>query len=174
MRMDKTTVELIKRGDVKTIEYLYSSYYKLVKYHVYEIVRNNEDAEELTQDVFVKVFYKIGQYDEKHSFATWLINIAKHTAIDHLRKRSPNIDYVEEILPRDQEDAELIGGSLDEKIRGLLSEEEYKIVTSRVYFDLKFIEVAKMLGISLASVTRKYYKGIRKLKKELKMEDFYD
>ena len=97
MKIDKKCIRLIIERDQKTIEYVYSSYYKLVKYHVYEIVRNNEDAEELTQDVFIKVFDKIEQYNEKNSFATWIINIAKHTAIDHLRKKRPDIEYVDDI-----------------------------------------------------------------------------
>lgn len=174
MKIDKKSIKLVKQSDPDTIEYIYSSYYKLVKYHVYEIVRNNEDAEELTQDVFVKAFEKIEQYDEKHSFATWLINIAKHTAIDHLRKKRPDIEYVDDISLINSDDENSLCGELDAKIRYLLSEEEYTIVTYRIYFDLKFADVGKMLGKSTATVTGKYYRAILKLKKELKEEDFYD
>ena len=174
MRIDKKCIKLIKQSDPETIEYIYSSYYKLVKYHVYEIVRSNEDAEELTQDVFVKVFDRIEQYDERHSFATWLINIAKHTAIDHLRKKRPDIEYVDDISLFINDNECFLCGELDAKIKNLLSQEEYTMVTYRVYFDLKFADISKMLGISLATVTGKYYRAILKLKKELKEEDFYD
>lgn len=173
MKIDKKCIRLIIERDPKTIEYVYSSYYKLVKYHVYEIVRNNEDAEELTQDVFVKVFDKIEQYNEKHSFATWLISIAKHTAIDYLKKKRPEIDFVEDVSVIEGKE-ESFCGELDGKMKALLSEEEYTIVTYRVYFDQKFTEIAKMLKISTATATGKYYKAILKLKKSLKEEDFYD
>ena len=173
MKIDKKCIRLIVERDQKTIEYVYSSYYKLVKYHVYEIVRNNEDAEELTQDVFVKVFDKIEQYNEKHSFATWLINIAKHTAIDHLRKKRPNIELVEDASILESKE-ESFCGELDDKMRALLSEEEYIVVTYRIYFDQKFTEIAKMLKTSTATVAGKYYKAILRLKKSLKEEDFYD
>ena len=173
MKIDKKCIRLIIERDQKTIEYVYSSYYKLVKYHVYEIVRNNEDAEELTQDVFIKVFDKIEQYNEKNSFATWIINIAKHTAIDHLRKKRPDIELVEDVSTFESKE-ESFCGELDDKMRALLSEEEYTIVTYRVYFDFKFTEIAKMLKTSIATVTGRYYKAILKLKKSLKEEDFYD
>ena len=174
MKIDKKCIKRINQGDRNTIEYIYSSYYKLVNYHIYEIVRSNEDADELTQDVFVKAFDKIEQYNSKYAFATWLINIAKHTAIDHLRKKRTDIEYVEDVSLFIADDADSIGGELDEKIKTLLSDEEYTIIAHRVYFDLKFAELAQMLGISTATVTGKYYKAILKLKKELKEEDFYD
>lgn len=174
MKFDKKCIKLIKQSDQKTIEYVYSTYYKLVKYHIYEMVRNNEDAEELTQDVFIKVFERIEQYDNNYSFVTWITNIAKRTAIDYLRKKRPDIEYVDDIsVLYDNEEASLFG-ELDEKMRCLLSEEEYTIVSYRVYFDLKFVDIGKMLNISTATTTSKYYKAIRRLKKELKEEDFYD
>lgn len=173
MKIDKKSIMLIKQSDRKTIEYVYSSYYKLVKYKIYEIVRNNEDAEEITQDVFVKVFEKIDQYNTKNSFVTWLIRISKNAAIDHLRKKRVNVEYMDaEQMPNGDED--VFSDSLDEKIKHLLSEEEYVIVTGRIYFDLKFIDVAHMLKLSVPTVTSRYYKAISKLKKGLKKEDFYD
>ena len=171
MKIDKKSIMLIKQGDRKTIEYIYSSYYKLVKYKIYEIVRNNEDAEELTQDVFVKVFDRIEQYDVKNSFATWLINIAKNAGIDHLRKRRVDIEYTDDVSSFNDGEENPFSDDLDKKIKELLTEEEYIIVTGRIYFELKFIDIAGMLNANVPSVTSRYYKVISKLKKGLKKED---
>lgn len=173
MRVDKKNIELIKRGDRKIIEELYLSYYKLVKYKIYEIVKNNEDAEELTQNVFVKVFSKIEQYDPSMNFVTWLIKVATNTAKDHLRLKTVDVEYMDDVSHLSTEDGEE-RGDLDDKIKALLSDEEYTIVTYRIYFDFKFTDIARMLNSSLPIITGKYYRAIGKLKKTLKEEDFYD
>lgn len=173
MRVDKKSIELIKKGDRKIIEELYLSYYKLVKYKIYEIVKNNEDAEELTQNVFVKVFSKIDQYNTSMNFATWLIRVATNTAKDHLRSRTIDIEYLGDVSHLSADDGDE-HGDLDIKIKALLSDEEYTIVTYRIYFDFKFTDIARMLNLNLPIITGKYYRAIGKLKKTLKEEDFYD
>ena len=64
---------------------------------VRRIVVRQEDAEEVYQDVFVKALQGIGNYDSrKASLATWLNRIAYHEALNFVRKRHPNIVYMED------------------------------------------------------------------------------
>ncbi len=173
MRVDKKSVELIKRGDRGTTEAVYLSYYKLVKYKIYEIVKSNEDAEDIAQDVFVKAFMHIDSYDTRVNFATWIIAVARNAAIDHLRKRKLEVEYVEDVSVLSAADEDDGGDDLDARIKQLLTEEEYTIVTYKIYFDFKFTDIARMMGSNLAVVTGKYYRAIRKLQKGLR-EDTYD
>ena len=160
--MDKKSVELIQRGDRKTIEYIYLRYYKLVKYKAYEMVKNNEDADEITQDVFVKVFKKIDSYDTKQNFVTWLLTITKNTAIDYLKLKIFDTECIEDFSNVSDNAKETNKCDLDDKIKSLLTDEEYMIVIHKIYFELKFSEIAKILNSNLASVTGKYYRAINK------------
>lgn len=174
MKIDKKTVELIRMGDTKTIEAVYLSYYKLVKYRVLEMVHNNEDADEITQNVFVKVFSRIDQFNTEMKFSTWILNVAKNAAIDFLRTKRFDIEYCDDIPYSSESEEDCVSGELDAVIKRLLTDEEYTIVTYKIYFDFKFSDIAYMLDSNLPIVTGKYYRAIRKLKKNLKEEDFYD
>ncbi|MEP2937614.1 MAG: sigma-70 family RNA polymerase sigma factor [Gilvibacter sp.] len=78
-----------KKGDTKAYNTLYAMYAESVLGIIYNIVRDHDVAQELCQDVFIKVWNKANQYDDsKGRFFTWLINIARNTAIDHLRSRA--------------------------------------------------------------------------------------
>jgi RNA polymerase sigma-70 factor (ECF subfamily) len=55
--------------------------------HLYRIVRNRQDAEDLTQEVFIKAFRFLGQYDESRPFRSWIFAIATNTAVSALRRQ---------------------------------------------------------------------------------------
>ena len=175
MKIDKKAIKLIKNGDIKTVETVYSHYYKLVKYTVLKVVSNNEDADEITQDVFVKVFRDIEKFDTKYSFVTWLATIAKNTAIDHTRhKQSVKAELCDDFSSFEGAYEEDFCDELDTKIKKLLTDEEYAVFSYRIYFDFKYIEIASALDISIPAASRRYKSAISKLKRGLDKEDFYD
>lgn len=78
-----------KEKDVKAFEALYNMYHKSVQGVVYNIVRDQETAEEIAQDVFIKAWNNATSYSsEKGRFFTWIINIARNAAIDKTRSKS--------------------------------------------------------------------------------------
>ncbi len=175
MKIDKKAIKLIKNGDIKTVEAVYSHYYKLVKYTVLKVVSNNEDADEITQDVFVKVFRDIEKFDTKYSFVTWVVTIAKNTAIDHTRrKQNVKAELCDDLSSFEGAYEEDFRDDLDAKIQNLLTDEEYAVFSYRIYFDFKYIEISRALNISIPAASRRYKSAIFKLKKGLDKEDFYD
>jgi RNA polymerase sigma factor (sigma-70 family) len=87
-----------KQKDVLAFEQLYEMYYKNILGVVFNIVRDNDIAEEVTQDVFMKAWNNATSYNaEKGRFFTWILNIARNAAIDKTRskdfnKKSKNLD----------------------------------------------------------------------------------
>ncbi len=78
-----------KQGDIRAYNRLYNMYSEAIHGVIYTIVGSNDVAEELCQDVFLKVWSKSDQYDlSKGRFFTWILNIARNAAIDHLRSRA--------------------------------------------------------------------------------------
>ena len=81
-------IKLLQQGDNEGYGKLYDNYAPMLFGIICRIVGEKEDAENLLQDCFVKIWRNIGQYDAaKGRFATWLINIARNTAIDFTRSK---------------------------------------------------------------------------------------
>ena len=90
-RYSETENDLVTRlrsGDTTQFAALYDNYSALLYGVILKVVSNTEDAENLLQDCFVKIWRNIHNFDEaKGRFATWLINIARNTAIDYTRSK---------------------------------------------------------------------------------------
>ncbi|MBL7816225.1 MAG: RNA polymerase sigma factor [Saprospiraceae bacterium] len=86
---EQDLIKLLQQGDNLGYEKLYDDYAPMLFGIISKIVGNGEDAENLLQDCFVKIWKHIEQYDaSKGRFATWLINIARNTAIDFIRSKA--------------------------------------------------------------------------------------
>ncbi len=82
---------LIYKKDSKAFTLLYDMYSKSLYGVIFNLVKDREEAEDVLQDVFVKVWKNIDSYAEtKGRFYTWLLNIARNSAIDRLRSKSHN------------------------------------------------------------------------------------
>jgi len=82
--------QLIKdyfKGDDESLEFLIKRYLKPIHGFIYRIVGDLAEAEELTQEVFVRVWRHLKKFDQDRSFKTWLYAIAKNAAFDFLRKK---------------------------------------------------------------------------------------
>ena len=82
-------VEKFKQKDEKAFETLYTMYSESMHGVIFNIVRNNDIAEELMQDVFIKAWHKSDTYSSKKGrFFTWILNIARNAAIDKTRSKN--------------------------------------------------------------------------------------
>src|SRR5919204_6882360 len=85
---DRALVARILGGDRDRFTDLVRRYEKRVINYVYRITHRYEDAHDLAQDIFVKVYLALDRYDPKYQFSTWVFRIAQNSAIDALRKKS--------------------------------------------------------------------------------------
>ena len=84
---DKKLIQQYLKGDSKSLDFLIAKYLKMIYSFVYKNVGSQSDAEDITQEVFVKVWKNLKKFDQKKSFKPWIFQIAKNTSIDFLRKR---------------------------------------------------------------------------------------
>jgi len=90
MTQDELLV-LIHQKDEKAFTYLYDMYSKSLFSVINVLVKNREEAEDVLQEVFVKIWKNIDSYNEsKGRFYTWILNIARNTSIDKLRSKNFN------------------------------------------------------------------------------------
>ena len=84
---DEKLVEDFIGGDEKALEELVDHYLKPIYNFVYQLTRDQSASEDITQDVFVKVWQSISSFDKSKKFSTWIYAIAKNTSLDWLKKK---------------------------------------------------------------------------------------
>lgn len=177
MKLSNKTINGIKNNDYRTIKEIYEKNYKLVYHILYKYIKNADIIADLSQEIFLKVFKNIDKYNNEFDFSSWLCRISTNVAIDFLRKEKNKIECVfdERIYLYEDKNVEynFVIEEIDEKIRVLLSNEEYEILVYKIYLDYKFKEIAKIKNTTVHVITGKYYRAISKLKDNISKEEFY-
>jgi len=86
---DEAVVARVVSGDDDRFALLVRRYQTRVHAHVAKMIGHREDALDLTQEIFLKVYQALHRFNPEFKFSTWLFRIAGNAAIDHLRKRRP-------------------------------------------------------------------------------------
>ena len=175
-------IENYFKGDEKSLEILIGKCLKPIYSFIYRYVGNAQEAEDITQDVFVKVWRNLKRFDREKSFKTWIFSIAKNTAIDFLKKKRTMqfSDFENERgestilekfidsspLPNELLERKDLMGTLAKAIGKLLP--KYRMVLFLRYNDhFTFQEIAESLGEPLNTVKSRYRRGLIILKKLL-------
>lgn len=96
LSLDHYLIERIKQGDLKAFDELYWRYLKPIYGNIYKRINHREDAENITQDVFTRVFRHIKNFRGEASFATWLYLVTKNEISRFFRKRSQLKKFLKE------------------------------------------------------------------------------
>lgn len=91
--LEKILIRKAKQGNMTAFEKLILQHEKTVYNIAYRMFHNEEDAKDMSQEVFIKVFRWIEKFDENAAFSTWLYRIAVNTCIDEIRKRKGKETY---------------------------------------------------------------------------------
>jgi len=164
MTSDEQLVHQYLDGDEKALEILIGNYLKPIYSFVYRYTGSASDAEDITQDVFVRVWRNLKKFDQQKKFKTWIFSIAKNAAIDWLRKKktvSLSDEEMEKIPDPVPFAPELSLATILEKIPP-----DYRMTLFLRYNDhFTFREIAESLGESLNTVKSRYRRGLIMLKK---------
>lgn len=177
MDEDKLIIEKILGGDVNQFKVLVEKYQNQVFRVIIRIVNNNEDARELTQDVFVKTFESLNQYKVQYKFFSWIYRIAINHALMFVKSKK-HFSSLEE-LPNGYTSKN--GHTIDlEKRDQLLYEqinqlpEIYKtVILLKYYAKLSYEEISETLGIDLKKVRSRLFDARKKLKNKLQEVDYF-
>jgi RNA polymerase sigma factor (sigma-70 family) len=169
--IENQIIAFLRDDNQEGISLLYDYYATAINGVIFKIVNNDDIAEELLQDTFVKVWRFRAQYDAtKGRFFTWILNIARNTAIDHTRLKSfqiknQNIDNV--VSSYDMQNSErpnidVIG--INEVVKNL--PKEHQEIIQLVYFQgFTHIEAAEELNIPLGTLKTRLRLAIIELRK---------
>lgn len=156
----------IKENNTIAFEKLYSTYRKLVYNIAFSIIKNKQDAEDIVQIVFTKIYTIDKSKLPSKKEASWLYATTKNETINFLKKRNRNIgvDNIYEIEDSNNEIAQIIDKDSYNKIISRLSEKEKEIVSLKILANLSFDEIGKVLKEPTGTIKWRYYKSIHTLK----------
>jgi RNA polymerase sigma-70 factor (ECF subfamily) len=158
-----------KEGDREAVRLLYLRYSDNVFGYVRSIVRDEKDAEDLTQQVFMKLMLVIGKYtDCGVPFSGWLLRLARNVALDHLRRHRP-IPTEDVVGIDDSRNTEGAAERAWDFYAALdtLPDEQRNVMIMRHIVGLSPPEIAEQMGRSESSIHGLHHRGRRALKQEL-------
>lgn len=158
--------EKMRQTDLKAYEELYKKYYNLVHNIAFSVLKNYENAEDIAQNVFVKIGNLEQEKLPKNYEASWLYTVTKNECISFIRKNKET-SSIENRIENENDKNEIeavIQNSSYQNLLGSLEQVEKQIIFLKIEAGYSFKEIAKLLKIPMGTVQWKYYKSLHSLK----------
>lgn len=164
-------LQALQAHDQEAFGFLYDAYSKALYGVILQIITEPATAEDVLQEVFVKIWQNIGTYDaQKGRLYTWMLNITRHTAID--RTRSRDFNNRAKTTGLEESVYEKAGGSAGtvedvglKKVLGSLAPESRRLLELSYFHGYTQEEIARLLGIPLGTVKTRIRTTIMHLRK---------
>lgn len=176
--LDPQTIQRSKEGDKEAFRCIVQHYQRMVFSLALKLVCNEEDAKDLVQDTFLKVWLNIKRYDAGKSFATWIYTIAVRLCLDQLKGQKQTVAWPEDeslfrqcadmVLDqqRELENREWI--AIVRTLTAGLSEKQKLVFTLCQLEGLDVAEVKQMTGMNAIQIKSNLYVARQTIKKRLK------
>lgn len=190
--MAEPSPDMIRRaqaGDREALSQLIISQQHYVYSIAMSVLKNPEDAADLTQEAFIRLFRALPQYNGESRFTTWLYRLVVNLGRDELRRRGRQVPVIPPVIDEDDQDPvssvadedrwsdparALDSQELREEVRRALSqlEEHYRLVLTLYYFDdMKYTDIAEVLDLPLNTVKSHIRRGKERLAALLQAEE---
>lgn len=154
------------------IEELYRRYEQKVYRVAFNVLKNVEQAEDVTQEVFIQLYHSLDQIEKlpTNEAMRYILRITKNKAIDCYRKNQRQLNFSEFYQQK-----EAVNDNVAQKIKGLISEEEilnliaavpenyHEVLKYRIYYGLTSKETAEITGLTEVNVRKKFERGKKKI-----------
>ncbi|HVT44451.1 MAG TPA: RNA polymerase sigma factor [Thermoanaerobaculia bacterium] len=173
---DRQLVAAVRQGDAGSFETLVRRKTSKVYSLCYRVIGNAEDAKDVSQVVFLKLWENLGKYDAQYAFDTWLYRMVTNVAIDFLRNRqsreaavNSNLRLVKTVTDADQ-------GTMFQKkevekvfsdVTATLSPKQKAIFVMREMEDLPSVEISKILGCRESTVRNHLFNARKTMQQQL-------
>ena len=166
---DMRLVARIRAGDQQAMSELYDRYARVVYAVALRVLQDNSAAEDVLQDIFLQLWRNPDAFDaSRGSLAAWLAVVARHRAIDRLRKRKPEVDIEDCVIAGGPDLRDEIERSLVvEKVRAALTEmnPDQRYALELAYFQgLTHTEIAEKTGEPLGTIKTRIRSGLQQLR----------
>ena len=184
MQEERNLIELAQNGDIGAFRKLVERHQKQIYYLAFDLTGNKQDAEDLSQEIFIKMFHSLKKFRGDSKLSSWLYRVTVNSWVNENRKGSGRLRKVQEPLEEDlvQDHVNGIGHQVADpekeaesallnkhlrKAFEVLSPRELSVFTLRHYHDLKMTEIGKILNLSVGTVKSLLFRALQKLRREL-------
>lgn len=177
--MEKLALEKIiiqvKKGKVKNFEKIVHVYEHKIYGFVNSIVKDKQESEDLTQEVFYKVYKNLKNVDLEKSFSSWMLTIARNVSYDHLRKHSKLVvvDHIDGVVETSPESDYLeceFNNCIDRYVQEL-PEHLSALIMMKYFEELSYKEMGERQNIDIKTVKWQLYDARKKLMKIMDTEE---
>lgn len=183
MRNENSDIEIIDAvlsGSQKAYAELVKLHQKYVFTLALRFTRSREDAEEVSQDVFIKVYRSLGAYQKSGKFTTWLYTIVYNTSMTHLRKKrvdTSSIDDEATFIQIESYESDRDNSSIENKSRSfyvnkaieMLLPDDATIITLFYQGEQSLEEIAKVMTMEANTIKVKLHRARHRLKEKLEI-----
>lgn len=176
MHNDKDIIKAVQADPEHGFRLLLKRYSEPVYWHIRRLVVAHDDAQDTSQETFVRVFCHFRQYDSKQSFKAWVFKIATNEALRLLGKRSGKVmvsldDTPEETLNMKADEyfdySDALSVKLQQAVHALPVKQQLAF-NMRYYDELSYKEIAAVTGFTAANVKMNYHVAKEKIVKFMK------
>ena len=175
--MTKETLLIAELKNVKTKEKAFREliylYKKRLYWHIRKIVISHDDADDVLQNTFIKIFRNIDTFNQQSKLYSWIYRIATNESITFINKRAKErkediSDYQQELVSTLTNDNLFTGDEIQLILQKAIATlpEKQKLVFNMKYFDeLKYTEISEILETSVGDLKASYFHAVKKIEK---------
>lgn len=175
--MEELIIEKIRKEETRNYGFnlLVREYQERIYWHVRKMVIDHDDADDMVQEIFVKVWKNIHQFREDSKLYTWIYRIATNECLTFLRKKKkkffiPLNDVTAELTEKLENDPGLSGDAIQLKLQKAiltLPDKQRMVFNMRYFDDMKFKDIAEITGTSLGALKANYHHAAKKIEEYL-------
>ncbi|MCK6208067.1 RNA polymerase sigma factor [Bacillus infantis] len=173
-------IKQVLAGNKQAYGHIINKYKNPLYATILRMTKNPQDAQDLVQEAFIKIYNQLGKYDQKGAFSSWLYRVAVNHCMDEFRKKSSqikqaeineasavNTKHPEVILLKKEKNRQV------EKLISTLPEDERIIILLRYANELPYEEIAETTGMPLSMVRNKLHRAKKKMRETVKKQGGY-
>lgn len=166
-------------GEEKAFRSLVSKYGERLYWHIRKIVIDHDDADDVLQNTFIKVWRGLKEFRYEAKLFTWMYRVATNEAINFLNeKRRKTYGNSQEITPalenQLESDSFFCGDSIQRELQKAVLKlpERQRLVFNMKYFDdMKYEDIAAVLDVAVGTLKATYHNAVKKIEESLKISD---
>lgn len=169
MEEDLALITRFKAGEMEAFEMLVKKYHNQIINTIFPLVGNVHDAEDITQEVFFKIYHRLDSFRAQAKFSSWLYRVSMNSAYDFLRKQKhktislENIDYAD--ISDGKKPENIFTKDLVQDALNKIPFEFRTVIVLKEIDGLSYREIAEILKIRIGTVESRIYRARSMLKK---------
>lgn len=180
MEQEQLWIQQVLAGDKQAYAHIINKYKNQLYATILRMTKNPQDAQDLVQEAFIKVYRNLDKYDASGSFSGWLYRVAINHCMDEFRKKSNTTIHVEvdetKVVNREHPEVVFLKKEKSRQLERLIStlpEDERLIILLRYVNEISYEEIGEVMDVPLSTVRNKLHRAKIKMRETVKREGGY-